>query len=192
MKYAILVLLLSSCAAQSGQFVDRGLFSDTPFVEGEGNSPELASKNARAAIPAEFEEDKNWSRWGGCAKSGEYESYDPATREFSHCASGRYRAGFSLLPRDPERRKQLEAYRAEQRAGRTQIFGRGRSISAAKRDLLAKLPKNSVVEGYSVGCVSRRIYDPVNKAWNCDSSIPGNVSEVSVFVLKPNADTAIQ
>jgi hypothetical protein len=112
-KYLFLSVFLCSCASQSGQFIDRGLFNNSPFVTGRGASADEAKARALAAVPADFEIDKAFvSPVLSCGRPGEAPKPDPLGLTTT-CDSGTYRVDVALLPKSGEEREAILKTRAD-------------------------------------------------------------------------------
>jgi len=186
---ALNFFLLSGCAS-SGHFVDSWGFAENPFSVGEGNSFESAKAAAERAIPSGFEEDKAWSsRISGCAKHGEVALWDAKKQTYGICPSGRYREEIPLVTLDPSERNSILAYRSSKLS--KQYRGQGETYEAAKQDLLSKLPKNAVVDSWSIGCIGKISIQPDTGHTFCDKSEANNQREVIAYVREPNVDKSV-
>lgn len=99
---------ITGCAAQHGQFIDRGLFNNSPFVTGRGASADEAKAHALAAVPTGFEVDSQYiSPVMSCGLPGEAPVIDEKTLQRSRCPSGQYRVDVALLPKEGEEREAI-------------------------------------------------------------------------------------
>jgi hypothetical protein len=115
MKYGVLVLgLLTACASERGQFVDRGLFNNSPFVTAKAKTPDEARARALAAVPEGFEPDEAFKvPVISCGLPGEAPVFDEKTLESTRCASGLYRVDVALLPASGAEREAILRTRAD-------------------------------------------------------------------------------
>ncbi|MGZ3660695.1 MAG: hypothetical protein ACXVCK_11395, partial [Bdellovibrionota bacterium] len=120
--FLIVVFCLTACASQKGEFVDRGLFNNTPFVTAKAADPDMAQALALAAMPAGFERDKEFNApVMSCGLPGEAPVWDEARKANAHCPSGTYRVDLALIPSSgPERDAILQTRQNGEEAFRKQ------------------------------------------------------------------------
>jgi hypothetical protein len=187
MKTMTLFFIFSLCSgcASNRFFVDRGGFNEVPFVVGEGASSTAAKQNALLAIPDSHEREANEFVVSSCAVKNEHPVWQKDVQDYI-CPSAHYQTSIRVLPKSAIERKEI-LDQISSKYG-TRYTGKGKTTDDAIADLVTKIPKGAVIEGWGTGCTVKISIDLSTGHGFCDESIEGNMREVDAHTRAPNVN----